>query len=167
MPSSLRDTENYLSHPIDAIENTISRYEWPMDRTSDAEMTVQLPGRWCDYSLFINWSESAQAIQFTCAVDMRVQKDHRAQMYELLALINEQLWLGHFTIWSEDGMPMFRHSLPLKGSNGLSPEQVADVVETALYECERFFPAFQYVVWGGRTAVDAVQAAMIETVGEA
>ncbi len=167
MPSTLRAADNLFSHPIDAIENTISHYEWPMDRTSDAEMTVQLPGKWCTYSLFINWSEKADAVQFTCAFDMRVQKEKRAQLYELLALVNEQLWLGHFTVWIEDGMPMFRHSLPLKGSGGPSPEQVADVVETALYECERFFPAFQYVIWGGRSATEAVQAAMIETVGEA
>ena len=167
MPSILRADDHSFSHPIDAVEHTISHYEWPMDRTSDAEMTVQLPGKWCDYSLFINWSENAHTVQFTCTFDMRVQKERRAALYELLSLINEQLWLGHFTILGDEGLPMFRHSLPLKGTDGPSPEQVADVVETALYECERFFPAFQYVVWGGRTAPEAVQAAMIETVGEA
>jgi hypothetical protein len=36
-----------------------------------------------------------------------------------------------------------------------------------LIDCERFYPAFQYVVWGGKSASDALAAAMIETVGEA
>jgi hypothetical protein len=41
------------------------------------------------------------------------------------------------------------------------------MVETALLECERFYPAFQYVIWGGKQAPDAIEAAMIDTVGEA
>ncbi|MCK5446351.1 MAG: YbjN domain-containing protein [Rhodospirillaceae bacterium] len=163
----MRDTQQMFRHPIDLIEHTISHYDWPMDRTSDAEMTVQLPGRWCDYSLFINWSENANTVQFTCAFDMRVQTEKRAQLYELLALANEQLWLGHFTVFGEECLPMFRYSLPLKGADIPSPDQVVDVVETALYETERFYPAFQYVIWGGRSAKEAVASAMIETVGEA
>lgn len=167
MPSTLEDHDHLFHHPIDTIEQAISQYQWPMDRTSEAEMTVQMPGRWCDYSLFINWSENAHAVQFTCAFDMRVGKERRGPLYELLALANEQLWLGHFTLWGDDGLPMFRHSLPLKGSDGPSHDQIMDVIETALYECERFFPAFQYVIWGGRPAREAVEAAMIETAGEA
>ena len=40
-------------------------------------------------------------------------------------------------------------------------------LETAIHECERFYPAFQFVVWGGRSPTDAVAMAMIDTVGEA
>jgi hypothetical protein len=42
-----------------------------------------------------------------------------------------------------------------------------DLVDTAIAECERFYPAFQYVIWGGRTPEDAVSAAMVDTLGEA
>ena len=34
-------------------------------------------------------------------------------------------------------------------------------------ECERFYPAFQYVIWGGKSAIDSISAAMVDTVGEA
>ena len=44
-------------------------------------------------------------------------------------------------------------------------EQMEDLVETALIECEKFYPAFQYVIWGGKTASEAIAAAMIETAG--
>ncbi len=37
----------------------------------------------------------------------------------------------------------------------------------ALTECERFYPAFQLVIWGGKTPDEAVTAAMIEPMGEA
>ena len=41
------------------------------------------------------------------------------------------------------------------------------MVDIAITECERFYPAFQFVLWGGKSPVDALQAAMLECVGEA
>ena len=36
---------------------------------------------------------------------------------------------------------------------------------TALDACERYFPAFQFVVWAGKPAREALDAAMFETQG--
>ncbi|MBX6322880.1 MAG: hypothetical protein IRY94_13705, partial [Rhodospirillaceae bacterium] len=55
----------------------------------------------------------------------------------------------------------------LRGSGGATVEQLEDLVDIALNECERFYPAFQFVLWGGRSPEEAVQAAILETVGEA
>ena len=41
------------------------------------------------------------------------------------------------------------------------------MVDIALTECERFFPAFQFVLWGGKSPGDALAAAMLDCVGEA
>ena len=49
----------------------------------------------------------------------------------------------------------------------LTPEQLNDLVEVAISESERFYPAFQYVVWAGKTPLDALTASILETVGEA
>jgi hypothetical protein len=54
-----------------------------------------------------------------------------------------------------------------RGSLGASDEQVEDLVDAALTECERFYPAFQFVVWGGKAPAEALTAAMIDPVGEA
>jgi hypothetical protein len=62
---------------------------------------------------------------------------------------------------------MFRHAILLRGALGASVEQLEDLVDMALTECERFYPAFQLVIWGGKTAEEAVTAAMIEPMGEA
>jgi len=40
-------------------------------------------------------------------------------------------------------------------------------VDIALSESERFYPAFQLVIWGGRTPLQAIEAALLVTVGEA
>ena len=155
------------SSALDIVEQIVVANDWSFDRHDDCEMAVQVPGRWCDYSMFFTWNEEARAIHFTCAFDMRVPADKRHPVFELLALANEKLWIGHFSVWTDDGLPMFRHALPLRGSGGPSAEQMEDVMESALIECERFYPAFQYVVWGGKAPGDALAAAMIETVGEA
>jgi len=55
----------------------------------------------------------------------------------------------------------------LRGTEGLRPEQLNDLVEVAITESERFYPAFQYVVWAGKSPADALTASILETVGEA
>jgi hypothetical protein len=41
------------------------------------------------------------------------------------------------------------------------------VLGTAVDTCERYFPAFQFVLWAGKSAREALDAAMFETSGEA
>ena len=43
----------------------------------------------------------------------------------------------------------------------------SNLVEVAITESERFYPAFQYVVWAGKSPADALTASILETVGEA
>ena len=106
-------------------------------------------------------------MQFSCQYDMRVPANRRQAVFELLALINERLWLGHFDVDSEESTPMFRQTTLLRGAQGASVEQLQDLVDIALTECERFYPAFQFVIWGGKSASEAVSAAIIDTVAEA
>ena len=35
----------------------------------------------------------------------------------------------------------------------------------AIHACERYYPAFQFVVWAGKTAAEAMSAAMFDTAG--
>ncbi len=37
----------------------------------------------------------------------------------------------------------------------------------AIHACERYYPAFQFVVWAGKSAGEALTAAMFDTEGEA
>jgi hypothetical protein len=41
------------------------------------------------------------------------------------------------------------------------------LVECAIDECDRFYPAFQFVLWGGKTPREALDAAMVDAAGEA
>ena len=98
---------------------------------------------------------------------MKVPAGKRERLFELLALANEKLWIGHFGIDSDDGVPVFRHSVLLRGAPGASAESLEDMVDIAITECERFFPAFQFVLWGGKAPAEALAASMLDCVGEA
>ena len=42
-----------------------------------------------------------------------------------------------------------------------------DLIEIAVGEADRFYPAFQFLLWGGKSPEEALAAALLETVGEA
>lgn len=155
------------ANPIDLVEEIVQANEWPHDRANDDEMVVEISGRWCDYRLLFVWQRELNALHFSCAFEMKVPRLRRAAVYELLAVVNERLWLGHFDLASDDHSPAFRQGVLLRGVYGTSVEQIEDLVEISLSECERFFPAFQLVVWGGKSPEEAIAAAMIDPIGEA
>ena len=106
-------------------------------------------------------------MHLTCTFDLRVPVRKRQLVFELLALINDRIWLGHFSLWKVEGLPIYRHAIPLRGAEGLAPEQVEDLLDVAIAECERFYPAFQYLIWGGKSPEEAFDAAIIDPIGEA
>jgi hypothetical protein len=167
MSLSLQKIASGARNPLDVIEQIVAANEWLFDRRSDSEMAAEAPGKWCDYGLYFAWSPEIAAMHFTCAFDLKVPEARRAALYELVTRANEKLWIGHFGLDSEEGMPLFRHSVLLRGAPGASAESLEDMVDIAITECERFFPAFQFVLWGGKTPKDAMDAAMLECVGEA
>ncbi len=154
-------------HPIDLVEQVISTNEWAHHRVGDDELAVEVAGRWCDYRLYFAWHREAAAIHFSLALDMRVPLAKRADVGGLLAVINEKLWLGHFDLWAEDGLPMFRYAVLLRGTPGPSSAQIEELVSIAMSESDRFYPAFQFVIWGGKSPADAVACALIDPAGEA
>ncbi len=161
------ETASFTQNPLDVLEEIVSANDWTFDRTSTEEMLVEVAGRWCNYRMFFFWQEEISAMQFSCQYDMRVPAAKQSPVVELLAMINERLWLGHFDVDSEENTPMFRQTMLLRGAQGASVEQLEDLVDIALTECERFYPAFQFVIWGGKSAPDAVSAAILDTVAEA
>jgi hypothetical protein len=156
----------FFGNPIDLVEEIVAANDWAHDRASEEELVVEIAGRWCDYRLYFVWQEELCAMHFSCSFDLKVPKSRRAAAYELLALVNERLWLGHFDLSTDDNSPAFRHAALLRGIGTGSAEQIEDLVDIALSECERFYPAFQLLLRGKRPLA-AIAAALIDPVGEA
>jgi hypothetical protein len=62
---------------------------------------------------------------------------------------------------------MFRQALLLSGGAEPSNAQVEGLLVTAIEACERYFQAFQFVVWAGKSAPEALATVLFETRGEA
>lgn len=163
--TELSQTAN--NNPLDVVERIASVNDWTFERSSDDEINLLIKGRWNDYQVSFTWMGDLEALHLACAFDMKVAARRRAEVQQLIAHMNEQMWIGHFDLWPEDGLVMFRHALVLSGGAEATDEQCKAVLSTALETCERYFPAFQYVLWAGKTAREALDAAMFETSGEA
>src|ERR1700722_1931765 len=124
MTSLHTETTSPATNPIDLVEEIVLANEWAHDRASDEEMVVEVTGRWCDYRLYFVWQEEISALHFSCGFDMKVPKGRRAPVHELLATVNEKMWLGHFDICAETALPMFRHATLLRGAHGASIGQI-------------------------------------------
>lgn len=153
--------------PLEAVERLASANDWSFERAGEDEITLLVKGKWTDYQLSFTWMHDIEALHLACAFDLRVPERNRIEVQQLISLINEQMWVGHFDLWIGDGMVMYRHALVLAGGIAASGRQCEAVLDTALKACEQYFPAFQFVVWAGKPAREALDAAMFETSGEA
>ena len=70
--------------------------------------------------------------------------------------MNEQMWVGHFDFWEKDGLIMFRQALVLAGGTSAADDQCEALLGAAVQACERYFQAFQFVVWAGKSAREAL-----------
>jgi hypothetical protein len=155
------------NNPLDVVEHMASGNNWPFERAGDDEIALIVTGRWTNYQISFTWMGDIEALHVACAFDMKVPELRLAEVQQLIAFINEQMWIGHFDVWMQNGVVMFRHALVLAGGVTASDRQCEAVLGSALDSCERYYPAFQFVVWAGKSAREAMESAMFETSGEA
>ncbi len=155
------------SNPVDVIELVAATREWSFERSCDDEIAVSVRGAWTDYSVSFSWMESVEALHLGCAFSLKVPARREGEVLRLLAKINERLVIGHFDLWPSEGAVMFRHALLLSGGAEPTREQAERLLAAALENSERYFQAFQYVVWADKDADEALAAAVFDTVGNA
>lgn len=155
--------------PLDMLETYFGAHGWPCERHDD-EITASVKGSWTEYELRALWREDDGVLQLLAFPDVKVAEGRRGPVFETLALVNEQLWMGHFELWSSSGILLYRNAAAIEARDGETTMSLATaelLVESAIDECERFYPVFQFVLWGGKSPAEAIAAAMIETQGEA
>ena len=149
------------------MEQLAALNDWSFERSDEDEITLSLTSRWTDCHVSFQWMDELESLHIACAFDFKVPDGRRPEVLKLLSLVNEQMWLGHFDIWSQENVIMFRYALVLAGGATASDRQCAAILDAALDAVERYYPAFQFVVWAGKTAKEAMDTALFDTVGEA
>lgn len=154
-------------NPLDSLELLISEHEWPYERLGNEEIVVGINGQWCDFHLRYIWLAERNILQSVAQLDLRVLDRKRGDVLELITQVNDRIDLGHFGVWSDDNTVLFSHSfiLPTSGADVVAACDL--ITRSVITEIDRYYPVFQFVIWGGKSAEEAIEAAMLETVGNA
>src|SRR4051794_3497920 len=95
MPMQLIDTnEPRHPNPLDVVERVAAANDWSFERTGDDEITIRVRGRWTDYQISYTWIRDIEALHIACVFELKVPERRRAEVVQLIALINEQMWVG-------------------------------------------------------------------------
>ena len=156
-----------MPNPLDRVERLAEAYHWNFDRTNPLEVSMRLEGGWSDVSLSMCWRDDLETLNVAATFDVKVPGPRRDEMMRLLAMINEQQMHGHFDLWPSDGTILFRNNLMLSGGAEANDAQCEALIRVAVESCERYFPAIQFVIWAGRSAAEALESSLLETMGEA
>lgn len=153
--------------PVDMLALLFEARGWAYEFMGEDEISGEVQGSWANYQLRGIWRREDRVLQLLCLPDIRIPEDKRAPMFEVLAMVNEQMWLGHFDVWSNGVVLLYRHALLLGDDGLLSLDQAQTAVEAAIEECDRFYPAFQFILWGDKSPTEALASALVDAVGEA
>lgn len=161
------DIDNIPLNPIDIVEDVIYEKKWSFSRADDYELVADIASKLCQYRLYFTWSEKVKAMSFTITFDLKFPQSQLFKAYELIGLINEKLWIGHFDITSKNGIPAFRHTLLSSSDNDFLHKKLEDLVDIAIYECEKYYPSFQQVLFDDLQPSKSLVFANFEVIGTA
>lgn len=136
----------YKYNPLDDIECLFASRQHTIERRSSSEIVVEIPGKWDNMLLFFAWEESMSCLHISCLLNLEPQNVNLPSVFELLALINEDLWVGYFSYWEQTKMPIFKHSLFIDHDEFNFTGKLSQVINIAVTECERAYPIFHAVL---------------------
>ncbi len=167
MSFELLETPTPSADPLDALEAVAGFLDIESERIDDAELHLAVPGAWRDAGVWFTWRPELSTLQMGAPLDLKVPPGRFLEAARLVAMVNERLWIGHFDLWSDDGAIIFRNSIVLPETGALDRTQAQILIRGAGEAIDRFFPAFNYMLWGGKTAEEALAASLFETAGNA
>jgi len=155
------------TNPIDMIENIFATKAFEFERRNVNEVVVEVQGKWSNMLLFFAWEASMKCLHMSCLMNIDNQLEDRSKVFELLALVNENLWVGHFSYWTEQNMPIFKHSVFLNYGEEFFEHKISQLIDIAVNECERMYPVFKVVLTKGMDPKEALYPMLLETMGQA
>lgn len=167
MSLNLTTNETYETDPLALIEEIITEAGWHYEREEDDAIQCALPTRWGEMGALFALRFEPAAIHFSVTLDVKPVEAKRSAIALLVMMANERMWLGHFDYWAEDGVLLYRHALPMLDRDEPTEGEIRSLFAAAIDSIDRFVPAFNFVIWAGKTPHEAIDAAMFETHGEA
>ena len=157
----------FTDRAMDVVEQTLLAADWACERSEEGMIHCASMTKWGEFGGMFAWRDEPASLNFSLTLDLRAPNAKQSAISDLLRRINERLWLGHFDYWNDEGVAVFRHTIPMFDRIAPDPGEIAAVLTAALEAADQFLPAFNFVVWAGKSAEEAVAAVAFETAGEA
>jgi hypothetical protein len=167
IPRPEEDDTLITNDPLDVVERVLAAENLSFDRTEDGELAFTLAGDWKAFELWFAWRPEADCLQLCLSLDLKAGTANPGAAQALINLVNQRVWLGHFEAWADEGELIFRHALALPDGERPSMAQTASMIDAALEAADRFYPAFDFLISGGKTPEEAMAACMFEIMGHA
>jgi hypothetical protein len=160
-------TPDFSDKALDVVEQVLLGCDWACERSEEGVIHCASMTKWGEFGGMFVWRQQPASLNFSLTLDLRAPNAKHSAISELLRKINERMWLGHFDYWNDDGVAVFRHTIPMLDRIQPEPGEIAAILTAALDAADQFLPAFNFVVWAGKSAEEAVAAVVFETAGEA
>ena len=160
-------SNNIELNPIDLIEDAVLSYNWPYNRTDKNTLFAEAKGNWCDYHLTLAWNDDRKLLQYSWLYNLKIEPEKYSLVYPLINKINLSLPSGHIELWDNEGMIMYRNSEITNSEVNIGESEIDFILTSCLKECDKYYPSFQFVLWGKKSPLQALEASLINTQGEA
>ena len=167
MHISSSDYKSSNINPIDLLEDMVMSYNWPYNRTDQNTLFAEAKGNWCNYHLTLAWSQDHKLLQYSWTYNIKIRPEKYNLVYPLINKINLNLPCGHIEFWDNEGLVMYRNSKITKEQKAFDIEEIDFILSSCLMECDKYYPAFQFVLWGNKSPEQALEASLLDTEGEA
>jgi hypothetical protein len=167
MSIELLRTPAAAADPVEAIEIVAGALGLEIERINENELHIASQGVWRDIGIWFTWRPELSTLQMGAPLDLKAPPGRLMEASRLIALVNERLWIGHFDLWSDDNGIVFRNAIVLPESGALDSTQAQCLIRGAGEAIDRFFPAFNYLIWAGKSPEEALESSMFETAGNA
>ena len=176
--TQIQDGDNAFD-PLDMVESILTEEGLEYERTPEGDLGFALKGDWRAYEMWFSWRPEGECLQLCCSLDVesvagRLAPERLPGLYELVCLVNQHVWFGHFEVFcdkdddNEDTFEVvFRHTLGVSLPDRAAMMSGAHMINNAAEAVDRFYPAFDFWFKGAETAQAAFSACLFETQGEA
>ena len=156
------------NNPLAVVEDIAADNNWSFERSGEDEVTIVSKGDWTDYQLSFTWMGEIEALHLACAFDMKIPTPRRAEVQRLIAADQRAIVDRPFR-----HLDPHRHDhVPAGAGAAGRPDRLDRAMRKPCWSApstpaNAIIPAFQFVVWAGKNAAEAMSAAMFDTEGEA
>ena len=131
--------DNDETDPLEIVENLAEKRDWEFNRIGDDHVAIVIEGLWRNYFMSLSKSHMADGmIKLVCTFELIAKEKYSDKLYEVLNLINQEVWIGSFSYCQEKELIMFRYGVSFTEILNPTYEQMSNLLEKSFEYCVRF-----------------------------